>query len=258
MGDHNPQEKETVVRHGIIELAEHWIIAFSGILLVLTGIFQLPVAKRYFITDIPGMAWSGDFIFTLELHYAASILFIAAAVFHIIYHGILGDRELIPRKGDVRESIAVIKSFFGNSKEPPFHKYLPEQRLAYAGMAVIIAGLIISGLVKVYKNIYSPGLSPAVLWWATTAHNIFFVLFVLAIIAHIGALILKPNRPMIRGIFTGSVSREYARSRHPLWIRETEQTSEPSGSEEARPESRDPVTANESSVQDGNEENGEK
>jgi cytochrome b subunit of formate dehydrogenase len=115
-----------------------------------------------------------------------------------------------------------MKSFFGTGKEPPFHKYLPEQRLAYVGMAAIIAMLIVSGLVKTYKNIYAPDISYAVVLWATWVHNIGFVLFVLAFLAHMAAIVLKPNRPMLRGILTGAVRLDYAEHRHPLWIDELE------------------------------------
>ena len=36
------------------------------------------------------------------------------------------------------------------------------------------------------------------------------------------AIVLKPNRPMLRGILTGAVSLDYATHRHPLWIAEIE------------------------------------
>lgn len=236
MGNRKGSEKIYIRRHSPIERAEHWAIALSGILLIFTGMLQLPLAKRYFITDIPGMAWTEDFVFTLHLHYAASIVFVAAAIFHLAYHGMLGHRGLIPQKGDLKASIMVIGSFFGKGEEPPFHKYLPEQRLAYIGMALIIAGLIITGLIKVYKNIYAPDMSLAVVWWATMAHNAFFVLFLLAFVAHVGALVIKPNRPMVRGIFTGRVSLAYARHRHPLWMREYEETACPdNGSSSTEP-----------------------
>jgi cytochrome b subunit of formate dehydrogenase len=157
-------------------------------------------------------------------------VFIAAAVFHLLYHGILGERGMVPRAGDLKTSIEVMKSFFGKGEEPPFSKYLPEQRLAYAGMVVIIAMLILSGLVKTFKNIYAPDMSLTLILWATWIHNVFFVLFILAFIAHIGALILKPNRPIVRGIFTGAVGLDYARRRHPLWLKELE----PAGGDAAR------------------------
>ncbi len=216
------EDKNRVVRHGRIELVEHWAIALSGLLLLLSGLFELPMAARYRITSIPGFSWSGDFITSLSVHYAASVVFIAASLFHLMYHGLAGERELLPQKGDLKTSIAVIKTFFGKGKEPPFGKYLPEQRLAYLGMAVIIAVLILSGMVKTAKNLFAPDMNYALVLWATWLHNIFFVLFILAFIAHIGAILLKPNRPMIRGIFTGAVRLDYARHRHPLWLAEME------------------------------------
>ena len=101
-------------------------------------------------------------------------------------------------------------------------KYLPEQRLAYSGMAVIILLLIVSGLVKTYKNIYAPDLSHTTLLWATWVHNIAFVLFFLSFLAHMAAIALRPNWPMVRGIFTGKVRLDYARHRHSLWMADLE------------------------------------
>ena len=215
-------ENNLVVRHGTIELIEHWAIALSGLVLLFTGIFELPVGKRYYIIDIPGLGWSADFITSLYLHYAAALVFTAAAMFHVFYHGPRGEKGLLPRRGDFSASVIVIKSLFGFGEEPPLQKYLPEQRLAYAGMAFIILMLILSGLVKTYKNIYAPEMSHNVLLWATWIHNIGFILFFLAFLAHMTAIALRPNWPMVRGIFTGKVRLDYARHRHPLWIAEME------------------------------------
>lgn len=222
MSDRIIRERNLVVRHSVVELAEHWAVALSGLALIVSGMFQLPMGSRYYINTVPGLAWSADYMVSLNVHYAASFVFVAAALFHAVYHGLRGDRGLMPHKGDLRTSIEVIKSFLGKGEEPPFHKYLPEQRLAYVGMAVIIAMLIVSGLVKTYKNLYAPDLNYAVVLWATWMHNIGFVLFLLAFAAHIGAIALKPNRPMLRGIFTGAVRLDYAEQRHPLWIGEIE------------------------------------
>ena len=215
-------EKGLVVRHGVLELMEHWSIALSGLILLLTGMFQMPMASRYYITSLPGLTWSGDYIVSLYVHYAASVVFIAASCFHLFYHGVQGEKGLIPQKGDVKASIIVVKSFLGMGPEPPFHKYLPEQRLAYVGMASVIILLIISGLIKVYKNVYAPDMNYTVVLWATWMHNISFILFILAFLGHMGAILLKPNRPMVRGIFTGRVRLDYALHRHPLWIKDLE------------------------------------
>jgi cytochrome b subunit of formate dehydrogenase len=202
---------------------EHWAIAISGLILLFTGIFELPVAKRYYIITVPGLGWSADFITSLYLHYAAAFVFSAVGIFHLVYHGLRSEKGLLPQKGDAAASITVIKSFIGLGKEPPMNKYLPEQRLAYAGMAFIILMLILSGLVKTYKNIYAPDMSHTVLLWATWIHNIGFILFFLAFLAHMAAIALRPNWPMVRGIFTGKVRLDYARHRHSLWLDEIEQ-----------------------------------
>ncbi len=212
--------KGTVRRHSITEMVVHWSVAISGLILMVSGLFQLPIAKRYYITEL--MAWSGDFFFTLKLHYAAAIIFVGASFFHIVYHALLKETGMLPKRGDMLQSIKVILTFFGKGEEPPFEKYLPEQRLAYVGMAAIIGVLIISGLVKSYKNLYNPQIGDTILSIATWAHNIGFLLFFLAFIAHIGALLLKPNRPMIRSMFSGKVDLEYAKERHPLWMDEIE------------------------------------
>jgi len=200
-------QKNLVVRHSTLELIEHWAIAISGLILLLTGIFELPIAKRYYIMTIPGLGWTADFITFLYLYYSAALVFIVAAIFHVIYHSAGGEKGLLPRKGDFSASITVIKSMFGFGKEPPMDKYLPEQRLAYAGLAFIILMMIISGLIKTYKNIYVPDISHTVVLWATWIHNIFFVLFFLAFLAHIAAIALKSNWPMVRGIFTRKVPK---------------------------------------------------
>jgi cytochrome b subunit of formate dehydrogenase len=72
-------------------------------------------------------------------------------------------------------------------------------------------------MVKTYKNLYAPDLAWGIILTATWLHNISFVLFIFAFIAHVGAILLKPNLPMARGIFTGFVRLDYAKHRHPLW-----------------------------------------
>jgi cytochrome b subunit of formate dehydrogenase len=49
------EEKNRIVRHGSLELAEHWALALSGLVLLLSGLFELPMAARYKITSIPGL-----------------------------------------------------------------------------------------------------------------------------------------------------------------------------------------------------------
>ena len=210
-------DKRLVKRHDAIVMIQHWGIAISGLILLMSGMIQLPSAARYKITSIPGFGWSGDFFITLNMHYIASVFFVGMVVFHLVYHLFLKEYAMLPKSCDISDSIKVIKCFITKSPEPPFGKYLPEQRLAYVAIAVPVIMVVVSGLFKTWKNIYLPDMDRTLLLWMTWIHNIGFMLFFMAFFAHIGALFIKPNRPMLRGMITGKVSAEYAEHRHPLW-----------------------------------------
>jgi len=118
-------QKNLVVRHSTVELIEHWAIAVSGLVLLMTGIFELPVAKRYYIITIPGLGWTADFITSLYLHYSAALVFTAAAVFHVVYHTARGEFGLLPRKGDFSASITVIKACLVSARSRPCPNICP-------------------------------------------------------------------------------------------------------------------------------------
>ncbi|HEX9910433.1 MAG TPA: hypothetical protein VGA86_06090, partial [Desulfatiglandales bacterium] len=80
-------EREGLLRHSPIELAEHWLLAISGLLLIFSGFGELPMYKRYMVTQVPGLGWAGDFFIQLKLHYLAGIVFVSVLVFHTLYHG---------------------------------------------------------------------------------------------------------------------------------------------------------------------------
>lgn len=67
---------------------------FTGIvfLSVLTGFAQLPIFKRYYIADIPGLGWLADYFFTFRLHYISAVLFIAVAAYLVTMHWLIQRR----------------------------------------------------------------------------------------------------------------------------------------------------------------------
>jgi cytochrome b subunit of formate dehydrogenase len=214
----NAAEKgATIRRHSIIELLEHWLLAISGALLIFSGFGELPMYKRYMVTEIPGLGWAGDFLIQLKVHYLAAILFVSVMVFHAIFHGWAGHRGLLPLKGDVGASVRTVLAMFGIGEEPSARKYLPEQRLAYVYLGTVGLILVITGVVKVIKNLPGVFLPPGVVTAMTLIHTFATIFFLLGVLAHLAALALKPNRPLLRGIFTGHVDATYARERHPLW-----------------------------------------
>jgi formate dehydrogenase gamma subunit len=214
------KDGKAVFRHGITELAEHWLLALSGFLLIFSGFGELPMYKRFMVTEIPGLSWVGDYFINLKIHYLAGIVFVSLMVFHAVYHGWLGHQGLLPKRGDMKASLMTILSMFGFGEEPKASKYLPEQRLAYAYLGGIGFILVVTGVIKVMKNLPDIYFSPVLITWNTLIHTFATLFFLLGVVAHLLALIFKVNRPLVKSIFTGEVDLAYVQDRHTLWYKE--------------------------------------
>ncbi|WP_449241904.1 4Fe-4S ferredoxin [Desulfovibrio sp.] len=49
--------------------------------LALTGMAQMPIFKRYYIADLPGLGWLADYYLTNKLHYALAAALLAVMGF---------------------------------------------------------------------------------------------------------------------------------------------------------------------------------
>lgn len=206
-----------VRRHGFSVLFVHWTIALSTIALVFSGFGQMPIYKRYWIADIPGMGWAADYSVTILIHYVAAMFFLMAVAYHIVFHLARKDYDILPRRGDVRESVLIVKSMLTGGKEPPCDKYLAEQRLAYAFIGLLVLMISITGVIKVIKNLPDVFFSPTLLVVATNIHTFASMLLIFGILAHLAAFAFKANRALIPGMFTGKVDLDYCRRRHNKW-----------------------------------------
>lgn len=70
--------------------------------LALSGVGHMPIFKRYYIADIPGLGWLADFQVTLALHYLTAALFLAMAAW-------LATTRLLGKKGGNLSRIARVK-----------------------------------------------------------------------------------------------------------------------------------------------------
>ncbi len=97
--------------------------------LTVTGFGQMPIFKRYYIADIPGLGWLAKFFTTHYLHYLFGVILLALVAY-------------------------IITDFFLTLRK----KY----KITTSGYirASIIAGLIVSGIIMVIRNFagyhYSP------------------------------------------------------------------------------------------------------
>ncbi len=52
--------------------------------ITLTGFAQMPIFKRYYIADIPGLGWLAQFYITHSLHYIFAAVFMGLVVFVLL------------------------------------------------------------------------------------------------------------------------------------------------------------------------------
>ena len=213
--------RDTVLRHTPLVRTTHWVIAISGIMLLFSGFGEMPMYKRYMLTELPGMAWTSDFALQTVIHYIAAFFFTAALFFHMVYHTMNNEFSIIPRKGDMKESWDIIKAMITGKEEPPSGKFLAEQRVAYAAIGTVSLVLVFTGLIKVYKNTGAIVLDAAMLKYVTLLHTASTMIFMLLIIAHLAAFIIKANRPLVPSMFTGRIDKQYAEHRHSKWETKT-------------------------------------
>ena len=212
----NPKQSK-LLRQNLANRFVHWTTALSVLLLIITGLGQLPLNTRYNVTKLPGAEWLGNYFITIDLHYLAALALLFAVSFHIVNAFVRREFDIFPRKGDMKESYQIIKAMFTKGKEPASDKYLAEQRVAYLFIGFSILLLIITGLIKTLKNVPGVDLPSSLLYWNTALHNIGTVLIFFGVVGHLAAFLLKENRPLIPGMFTGLIDREYVRHRHSLW-----------------------------------------
>jgi len=212
-----PDGKHKIKRQNLSNRIVHWMVAISTFVLLFTGFGQMPMYQRYGLSSLPGMAWVADYHITLSGHYIAGAVLVFAAIFHLAYMAIRRDFDILPRRGDFKESVQVIGSMCNLCKAPACGKYLGEQRLAYAFIGFNLALAIMTGIVKVYKNMPGVELSQSALLVATNLHNFAAIMLIVGILGHLAAFAFKENRALLSSMFSGCVDLEYVKERHTHW-----------------------------------------
>lgn len=213
------KNKGKVYRQSRSNRLVHWLTAASIFSLIITGFGQMPVYKRYNVVKIPGAEWLGDYSITLILHYIGAIVLIFIVIYHIFFHLLQKQFDIMPKRGDVKESVQIIKAMITKGEEPPSEKYLAEQRLAYAAIGIVVLFLILTGFIKIAKNANLFDVPQTLLTITTNIHNFSTIGLIVLIGAHLLAFIIKANRKLLPGMFSGFVDEDYVKHRHPLWYK---------------------------------------
>ena len=114
----------------------------------LTGFAQMPIFKRYYIADIPGLAWLADFYATHYLHYLGAIVLFGFFVYvAVIYWGLM--RQQFQLTG-----------------------------AAYIRIAILVL-ILITGIFRVLKNLPDVVFSPGFTMVIDISHLIFMMLLMI-------------------------------------------------------------------------------
>lgn len=82
--------------------------------LAITGAAQMPIFKRYYIADIPGFGWLGDFYLTNKLHYLfGAVLLYCIAYLITAYLGVLSYRFRLTESGKIKSVLFIFLAATG-------------------------------------------------------------------------------------------------------------------------------------------------
>ncbi|MBE0584161.1 MAG: formate dehydrogenase subunit gamma [Desulfofustis sp.] len=193
---------EMVRKSSVDEVLNHWILAGSCILLIITGF-----AFLFHMESIGGVF--GGFETMKSVHNWAGVVFSVSLLYSMRHY--LADA--LHYDADDRRWFAVAGGYLSHKvKVPPMGKYNPGQKLYY--LVILLAGIAIA-------------LSGFAIWFmkdngsmmllAHLVHNVAFCIFVIVVPVHIYLGTLA--NPGTFGIMvTGTRPLETAKKRHPKWI----------------------------------------
>ncbi len=114
--------------------------------LAISGMAQMPIFKRYYIADVPGLGWTADFHFTHLMHYAAAcvLLFMLSyeASGYLVKRLALGKISTSGRARIVIYAVIIVTGFMRVMKNLPEISFSPSATMlidwVHLGMALLL------------------------------------------------------------------------------------------------------------------------
>jgi putative Mn2+ efflux pump MntP len=131
--------------------AVRYVYLITLFFLTLTGFGQMPIFKRYYIADIPGLGWLAQFYVTHYIHYLGAVLIMALVSYMIIDYLVLQKKSIrLTASGFVRGAILVgilvsgiflvFRNLAGSHFVPDFIIFLDIAHLGLVMTFLIVAG----------------------------------------------------------------------------------------------------------------------
>lgn len=196
---------EMVRKSSIDEIINHWILAGSCILLMITGyafLFHLNGVSSVF----------GGYNSMKSVHNWGGVVFCLSLLYSMRHYLV----DSLHYDADDAQWFKVAGGYLSHKVTvPPMGKYNPGQKLYY--LAIVVAGIAIalSGF-----GIWLMKDNTALLLVAHLVHNVAFAVFVIAVPVHIYLGTLA-NPGTFQLMVSGTLPLESARKRYPKWMKAT-------------------------------------
>ena len=80
---------QNLVNTRVVSRPVRWLYLTTTFFLILTGFGQMPIFKRYYVADIPGLGWLAEFFVTHYIHYLGAIVLLALVAYITVDYLIL-------------------------------------------------------------------------------------------------------------------------------------------------------------------------
>ncbi|MDX9894110.1 MAG: formate dehydrogenase subunit gamma [Desulfofustis sp.] len=193
---------DMVRKSSVDEVLNHWILAGSCILLIITGFA--------FLFHLQGVgAVFGGFEVMKSVHNWAGVVFSVSLLYSMRHYL----KESLEYDADDRQWFKVAGGYLSHKvKVPPMGKYNPGQKLYY--LVILLAGIAIAASGFAIWFMKDDG---NIMLLSHLVHNVAFVIFVIVVPVHIYLGTLA-NPGTFRIMVTGTMPLETAKKRHPKWI----------------------------------------
>lgn len=194
---------EMVRKSSVDEVLNHWILAGSCILLMITGfafLFQMESVGSVF----------GGFNIMKEVHNWGGVVFSLSLLYSMRHYL----KDAFEYDADDAQWFKVAGGYLSHKvKVPPMGKYNPGQKLYYLGIVGAGIAIAVSGFaIWLMKD------NASVMLISHLVHNVAFCVFVIAVPVHIYLSTLA-NPGTFQIMVTGMLPLSEAKKKYPKWMK---------------------------------------
>jgi len=131
--------------------------------ITLSGFAQMPIFKRYYIADIPGLGWLAQFYITHRIHYIFAVIFLVFVTYALVdfFIGKTNSKKIMPAyaKGGIiaglviTGSLMMVKNFSGTPFSSGVIIFLDISHLLFCmGLLFLTAMEVIGGIKKLFST----------------------------------------------------------------------------------------------------------